>query len=71
MVSQPFTALIVNPEYPTKSNNPVVLNFVKAPTFCRCFNNAALPETQESYSGSEDIKKSRPTGALSSQGSEL
>uniref|UniRef100_A0A2C9LT09 Spaetzle domain-containing protein n=1 Tax=Biomphalaria glabrata TaxID=6526 RepID=A0A2C9LT09_BIOGL len=71
MVSRPFTALIVNPEYPTKSSNPVVLDFVMAPTFCRCFNNAALPETQESYCGSEDNKNSRPTGALSSQGSEL
>ncbi|KAH9488125.1 hypothetical protein Btru_065013 [Bulinus truncatus] len=42
MVNQTFTAVVHNPNYPTTSPEPLILWYVQAPTFCRCFNNLAV-----------------------------
>ncbi|XP_059158412.1 uncharacterized protein LOC131942522 [Physella acuta] len=46
LVTQTFTALVYNPLYPQFSSEPVILTFVLAPSFCRCFNNAFFSSNQ-------------------------
>ncbi|XP_059158388.1 uncharacterized protein LOC131942502 [Physella acuta] len=39
LMTQTFTALVYNPLYPQFSSEPVILDIVLAPSYCRCFNN--------------------------------